>query len=140
MIHMVEFTAKNTVISPDFLLLKFCGKTKFPHSFGQITRNYEETEPFRKISTPGNQGILRYFSQWLVHHNVNVMQYILFNFFWICMFVLLFQYYIICYKIFTRRTILLFIMKFSGKALVSRQNRFFFFCEWNRCIWRSRWW
>ena len=129
MIHMVEFTAKNTVISPDFLLLKFCGKTKFPHSFGRITRNYEETAPFRKISTPGNQGTLRYFSQWLVHHNVNVMHYILFNFFWICLFVLLFQYYIICYKIFTRRTILLFIMKFSGKALVSRQNRFFIFCE-----------
>ena len=27
------YTAKNTVISPDFLVWKFCGKAQFPHSF-----------------------------------------------------------------------------------------------------------
>ena len=36
------FTAKNTVISPNFLVWKFCGKAQFPHSFhtrksGEIT-------------------------------------------------------------------------------------------------------
>ena len=30
-------TAKNTVISPNFLVWKFCGKAQFLHSFGQIT-------------------------------------------------------------------------------------------------------
>ena len=30
-------TAKNTVISPNFLVWKFCGKAQFPHSFGRIT-------------------------------------------------------------------------------------------------------
>ena len=36
-------TAENTVISPNFLVWKFCGKTQFPHSFGRITRKYAET-------------------------------------------------------------------------------------------------
>ena len=53
-------TSKNTVISPDFLVGKFCGKTQFPHNFG---RNYAETVPFRKISTSGNQVKSRYFLQ-----------------------------------------------------------------------------
>ena len=47
-------TAKNTVVSPNFQVWKFCGKAQFPHSFGQITRNYAETMPFHKISMPGN--------------------------------------------------------------------------------------
>ena len=47
-------TAENTVISPDFLVWKFCGKAQFPHT---------ETVPFRKISTPENQVKLRYFPQ-----------------------------------------------------------------------------
>ena len=47
-------TAKNTVILSNFLVLKFCGKAQFPHSFGRITRNYAQTVPFHKISTPGN--------------------------------------------------------------------------------------
>ena len=39
--HIVLFktdisTAKNTVISPDFLVWKFFGKAQFPYSFGQI--------------------------------------------------------------------------------------------------------
>ena len=42
---------------------KFCGKGQFPHSFRRFARNYAETVPFRKISTPGNQVKLRYFSQ-----------------------------------------------------------------------------
>ena len=59
-----EYTAKNTVISPDFLVWKFCGKAQFPHNFGRFARNYAETVPLRKIPTPGNQVKLRYFSQW----------------------------------------------------------------------------
>ena len=42
---------------------KFCGKAQFPHSFGRIARNYAETMTFRKLSTPGNQVKLQYFSQ-----------------------------------------------------------------------------
>ena len=49
-------TAKNTVISPDFLVWRFCGKAQFPHSFGR----YAETVPFCKISKQGNQVKLRY--------------------------------------------------------------------------------
>ena len=52
-------SVKNTVISSDFLVLKFCGKAQFSHSL----QNYAETVPFRKISTPANQVKLRYFSQ-----------------------------------------------------------------------------
>ena len=62
--NFLRCTAKNTVISPDFLVWKFCGKAQFPHSFGWIARNYTEAVPFRKISTPRNQLKLRYFSQW----------------------------------------------------------------------------
>ena len=47
-------TAKNTVVSPNFLVWKFCGKAQLPYSFGQFARNYTETVPFHKISTPGN--------------------------------------------------------------------------------------
>ena len=57
------YTAKNTVVSPYFLVWKFCGKAQLPHSFGGIARNYAETVSFRKISTPGNQVKLPYFSQ-----------------------------------------------------------------------------
>ena len=59
-IHDIS-TEKNTVISPDFLVWKFCWKARFLHSFGRIARNYAETVPFRKISIPGNQVKLRYF-------------------------------------------------------------------------------
>ena len=62
---ILTITAKNTVMSHDFLMWKFCGKAQFPHSFGRIARNYAETMPCRKISTPGNQVKLRYFSQWI---------------------------------------------------------------------------
>ena len=34
-------TAKNTVISPDFLVWKFCGKVQFPYCFGRFARNYK---------------------------------------------------------------------------------------------------
>ena len=56
-------TAKNTSLSPDFLVWKFCGKAQFSYSFGPISRTYAETVPFRKISTPGNQVKLWHFSQ-----------------------------------------------------------------------------
>ena len=39
-------TTKNAVISPDFLVWKFCGKAQLPHSLGRIARNYAETVPF----------------------------------------------------------------------------------------------
>ena len=55
--------AKNTIISPDFLVRKFWGKAQFPHSFGRIARNYAETVPFHKISKLRNQVKLRYFMQ-----------------------------------------------------------------------------
>ena len=50
----VENTAKNIVISPNYLVWKLCGKTQFPQSFGRIAGNSAETVPFHKISTPGN--------------------------------------------------------------------------------------
>ena len=34
---------------------KFYGKVQFPQSFGRFARNYAETVPFHKFSTPGNQ-------------------------------------------------------------------------------------
>ena len=34
--NKVHFIAKNTAISPDFLVWKFCEKTQFPHSFGRF--------------------------------------------------------------------------------------------------------
>ena len=51
---MLFDTAKNTVISPNFLVWEFCGKTQFPHIFGRIARNYAEAvlstkSPHQKI-------------------------------------------------------------------------------------------
>ena len=56
-------TAKNTVISPNFLVPKFCGQTQFAYSFGRFAQNYAETVPFHNISTPRNYVKLRYFLQ-----------------------------------------------------------------------------
>ena len=53
--------AKNTVISPDILVWKFCGKAQFPQSLVRIARNYTEIVLFHKTFTPGNQVKLRYF-------------------------------------------------------------------------------
>ena len=50
-----NYTAKNAVTSPDFVVWKFCGKAQFPHSFGRFARNSAETLPFSKISKPENQ-------------------------------------------------------------------------------------
>ena len=33
-------SSKNTVIPPNFLVWKFCGKGQFPHSFGQFARKF----------------------------------------------------------------------------------------------------
>ena len=52
-ISIVDSTAKNTVISPNFLVWKFCGKEQFPHSFGQFARNY--TELFLSTKFPHQQ-------------------------------------------------------------------------------------
>ena len=53
---------KNTVISSNFLVWKFCGKAYFPQSLGGIAQNCAEIVPFHKIYTPGNKVKLRYFS------------------------------------------------------------------------------
>ena len=50
-------TAKNAVISPDFLVWRFYGKTQFPHSFRRLARNYAETVPFRKIRAKSKPNI-----------------------------------------------------------------------------------
>ena len=42
-VFVFKITEKNTVISSDFLVWKFCGKSQFPHGFGRIARNYAET-------------------------------------------------------------------------------------------------
>ena len=55
-------TSENSVISPNFLVWKFCGKAQFPHSLGRIARNSAESVPFHKISTPENYVKLRYFT------------------------------------------------------------------------------
>ena len=41
-------TEQNAIISPNFLVWKYCGKAQFPYSFGRIARNYAEAVPFRK--------------------------------------------------------------------------------------------
>ena len=48
------YNLKNTVISRNFLVWKFCGKAQFLYSFVRIDRNYTETMIFHKVSTPGN--------------------------------------------------------------------------------------
>ena len=70
--------AKNTVVSPDIMVWKFCGKAQFPCSFGRIPRNYSETVLFHKISQPGNYG---YFLQCMMLRNVvfNVLERLYFR-------------------------------------------------------------
>ena len=50
------YTAKNIVISRNFLVWKLCWKAQFPHSFGWFARNYGETVASHKNSTPGWSG------------------------------------------------------------------------------------
>ena len=47
-------TEKNTVISPNFLVWKFCRSAQFGYSFGRFNGKYAETVSFHKILTPGN--------------------------------------------------------------------------------------
>ena len=47
----ILITTKNNLISTNFLVWKFCGKTQFPHSFWRFA---VPVMPFHKISTPGN--------------------------------------------------------------------------------------
>ena len=53
--HIIEeaktLSSKNTAIPPDLIVLKFCGKAQFPHSFGRIARNYAETVLFQNSDT-----------------------------------------------------------------------------------------
>ena len=43
-------TVSSTVISSNFLVLKFCGKAQFPYNLRRIAWNYAETVPFYKIT------------------------------------------------------------------------------------------
>ena len=61
-----NLTAKNTKISLNFLVSKFCGNAEFPQSFGRIAQNSAETVLFQKISAPENQVKLRCFAQCLL--------------------------------------------------------------------------
>ena len=47
----------------NLLVCNFCGKAQFSHTFGRIAQIYVESEPFHKISAPGNKAKLRYFTQ-----------------------------------------------------------------------------
>ena len=55
---------------PNFLVLKFCRKVQFLHSFGQIIWNSGEAVPFYKISIPGDLVRLRYFTQWQMLYRI----------------------------------------------------------------------
>ena len=44
------FTAKNTVISPDFLVWKVCGKAQFPHSFGRFALLIDRILSFLEVA------------------------------------------------------------------------------------------
>ena len=46
------FTAKNTVISLNFLVWKFCGKAQFPHIFRGFARNYHSFRRFARNYAP----------------------------------------------------------------------------------------
>ena len=47
-------TVKNTIISPNFLVWKFCWKAEFPHSFRRLSETIRKLCLSTKISTPGN--------------------------------------------------------------------------------------
>ena len=57
----LPYTAKNALISLNFLVWTFCGKAQFPQSFGRFARNSGETVHFRKICTPEIRWKLRVF-------------------------------------------------------------------------------
>ena len=55
-------TTWNTVLSPNFLVWTFCGKTHFTHSFGQFSQNYGKlrlSTKFPNHEIKWNDGILR---------------------------------------------------------------------------------
>ena len=62
---------KNTEISPNFMVRKFCRNAQFPHSFGQMTRNYAKTMPFQKISTPRIYVKIRHLTQCVFHRKTS---------------------------------------------------------------------
>ena len=69
----ISITAKNTVISPNFLVWKFFGKAQFPHRVGRIVQNYAETVPFIKFPHQEKKVKLRYFLQ-CINFFINVWQ------------------------------------------------------------------
>ena len=52
-------TAKNTVISPNFLVWKYCGKVQSPHSFGRIACAFSQNLHIRKLGE-----VTVYFAVW----------------------------------------------------------------------------
>ena len=56
-------TAKNTVISPNFLVSKFCGKAQFPHSFPETVRKLSLSTKFSHQDIRWNYGIFHSGSQ-----------------------------------------------------------------------------
>ena len=57
-------SAKNTVISTNFLVWKFYGNAEFPHSFGWFARNYAKLCLFTKFPHQEIRWKLRYFLQY----------------------------------------------------------------------------
>ena len=49
-----KITRKNTVVSPNLLVLKYRGKAQFPYKFGRFAWIYAETVPFYKVFIPRN--------------------------------------------------------------------------------------
>ena len=47
-------TRKNTVVSPNLLVLKYCGKAQFLHKFGRFACLCAKTVPFYKVFIPRN--------------------------------------------------------------------------------------
>ena len=61
-LRKISVTAKNTVISPNLLVWKFCGKVQFPLSFRRFARNSEElclSTKFSHQEIRWNYGIFR---------------------------------------------------------------------------------
>ena len=68
-------TAKNPVISPNFMVWKFCGKAQFPHSFGRIARNFrvliQKYAQFRVFGKGSRTSFSTTFYVWFFKKNVS---------------------------------------------------------------------
>ena len=74
------FTAKNTVISPDFLVCKFCGKAQFPHIFGGFASKTIRKFVFPKnFHTRKSGEITVFFAELLLVHLLDMNSFIRFE-------------------------------------------------------------